>query len=114
MPAAKSTPPAPAGKLSRDQFIGEVVEVLRRHGGRAEKDIVLAEVYRRNRELFDSAYYQQPTGSHRTRWRHQVEWARNDARDRGLIKPPAESGRGMWELTPRGHNWGGGDDRADG
>jgi hypothetical protein len=113
MPPAKDTLTPPADKWKREQFIEEVIEVLDRHGGRAEKDVVIAEVYRRNRELFDTPYYQQPTGVHRTRWRHQVEWARNDAKDRGLIKPPAESGRGIWELTPRGHNWGGSDDRAD-
>jgi len=96
------TPTAPAGNLTRDQFIEEIIAVLQLHGGRAEKDEVVAEVYRRNRELFDTPYYQQYTGAHRTRWQHQVEWARNDAKDRGLIKPPAESGRGVWELTSQG------------
>ena len=98
-------PPAPEGKLSRDQFIEEVVTVLRLRGGRADKDEVISQVYRRNRELFDTPYYQEYTDRQRTRWQHQVEWARNDAKDRGLIKPPAESGRGVWELTPRGMEW---------
>lgn len=105
MPAAKNTPPVPAGKLKRERFIEQVAQILRSHGGRAEKDVVIYEIYRRNRELFDTPYYKQPTGRHRTRWVHQVEWARNDAKDRDLIKPPAESGRGIWELTPRGMNW---------
>lgn len=100
-----SRPPVPADKLTRDQFIEEVISVLQLQGGRAEKDEVITEVYRRNRKLFDTPYYQEGTGRRRTRWQHQVEWARNDAKDRGLIKPPAESGRGIWELTPRGLAW---------
>jgi len=49
MPPAKDTLTPPADKWKREQFIEEVIEVLDRHGGRAEKDVVIAEVYRRGR-----------------------------------------------------------------
>ena len=65
-----SRPPVPADKLTRDQFIEEVISVLQLQGGRAEKDEVITEVYRRNRKLFDTPYYQEGTGRRRTRWQH--------------------------------------------
>jgi len=33
------------------------------------------------------------------RWKHNVAWAKERAKHRGLIKNPRESGMGFWQLT---------------
>jgi hypothetical protein len=36
-----------------------------------------------------------------TRWQHFIAWAKEIAKHEGLVKRPAASGRGYWELTEK-------------
>jgi hypothetical protein len=39
------------------------------------------------------------------RWKNNVQFAQHTAKKMGLIKPPEESGRWIWELTEKGRQW---------
>jgi hypothetical protein len=76
-------------------------------GNAAPKELVEEAVFQRSKAIFAEPFYQELVGAQVgfagvPRWRKNVEFARNTARELGLIKPPAESGRGMWELTDLG------------
>ncbi|GAI53783.1 unnamed protein product, partial [marine sediment metagenome] len=43
-------------------------------------------------------YYQELVSNGVPRWQHNLAWAKERAKKKGLIKPPDESGRGYWEL----------------
>jgi len=89
----------PEKKVTEDALIPDIIEVLRRHGGKAPKAVVDEEIYQRFRSVFEQPWYQK-LGSHRVpRWKHHVAWAKERAKHRGLIKYPEESGIGYWELT---------------
>lgn len=99
----------PADPLTQEKFLKIVIKVLQQVGGRAPKPKVedaIAELYR---DEFKHPWYQEFVGSQLDkgypgipRWKKNVQWARNHAREAGLIKPPEESGRGIWELTGAG------------
>ncbi len=76
-----------------------ILEVLRHLGGRATKQAVHDEIYRRYSDTFNTQYYQDRVESGHVRWVHFIDWARNKLREEGKIKPPEESGRGIWELV---------------
>lgn len=69
----------------------------------ADKRTVEEEIYEMFRSKFADPYWHQPVSHGIPRWKHEVNWARQDAKKKkGLIKPPNESGRGVWELTAAG------------
>ena len=93
-------PKRPKGaKLSQDDLIPYIVEVLRKHGGRARKDEVDRELYERFQATFQQAWYQELVAQGIPRWQHNIAWAKERAKRKGLIKSAEESGRGYWELT---------------
>jgi predicted type IV restriction endonuclease len=93
----------PASKISQSDIIPHILKSILRHGDRALKKTVEDDVYSEFKNLFDQPWYQElTTTANVPRWQHNVAWARNLAKDRGLIKPPEESGRGYWELTELG------------
>lgn len=95
-------PERPRGaKLSQDDLIPYIVEVLRKHGGRARKDEVDRELYERFRTTFQQAWYQELVAQGIPRWQHNIAWAKERAKRKGLIKGASESGRGYWELTSK-------------
>ena len=85
--------------MSESDLIPPLVDVLRRRGGRARKGDVEQEMYRMFHDLFEHPYYQEKVARGIPRWKHYVAWARNKAREDGLIRPTGESGWGYWELT---------------
>ncbi|MEA1944965.1 MAG: winged helix-turn-helix domain-containing protein [Euryarchaeota archaeon] len=89
----------PDNKISQDDLIPYIVDVLRKRGGRARKDEVEQEIYQMLRETFQQHWYQETVSGGIPRWQHNLAWAKERAKKKGLIKRPEESGRGYWELT---------------
>jgi len=83
----------------KGELIPHIVDVLRKHGGRARKDEVEKEIYQMFRETFQQSWYQETVAGGIPRWQHNLAWAKERAKKKGLIKKPEESGRGYWELT---------------
>lgn len=94
------TPIPPSRKISQDDLIPIIVEVLHKRGGKARKEEVEQEIYHMFRETFQQPWYQEKVAQGIPRWQHNLAWAKERAKKRGLIKWPEESGRGYWELTP--------------
>lgn len=97
----KRPPPQvpPDKKISQDSLIPYIVDVLRKHGGRARKDEVERDIYQMFHETFQQPWYQETVSVGIPRWQHNLAWAKERAKKKGLIKSPEESGRGYWELT---------------
>jgi predicted type IV restriction endonuclease len=91
--------PQPDNKLSRDDLIPYIVDVLRKHGGGARKGEVEQDIYQMFREIFQQPWYQKQLKGGVPRWQKHLAWAKEMAKKKGLIKRPEESGWGYWELT---------------
>lgn len=89
-------------KISQDALIPHMVRVLKQHGGRTTKEQVERELYTMFKATFDHPWYQETVSTGIPRWQHNVAWAKERAKKRGLLKRPSESGRGYWELTDKG------------
>jgi hypothetical protein len=89
-----------------------VVTCLRHEfNGKGAKLDVEASLLNKHPE-FNDPYWQKLVGAQPgkgfkgvPRWMKMVEFARNLAKEMGLIKPTQQSGRGQWELTEKGQNW---------
>lgn len=103
-PKPRPKPPATykGKKISQDDLIPHIVIVLQKHGGRARKDQVEEEVYQMFRDAFKEQWYQETVANGVPRWQHNIAWAKERAKKKGLIKRPEDSGRGYWELTTTG------------
>ncbi len=97
------SPPAlqPDKRITQDDLIPYIIRVLRKHGGKARKDEVEQEIYQLLHETFQQPWYQKLVAGGIARWKHNLAWARERAKKKGLIKSPEESGRGYWELTQK-------------
>jgi len=89
-------------KLSLKEIDNALITTLQMLGGSAKKKVVEQKVYDMLQESFRNPWYQEESTPGIQRWKHQVNWARNRARERGLIKSTDESGQGNWELTESG------------
>ncbi|MFQ5862015.1 MAG: winged helix-turn-helix domain-containing protein [Candidatus Brocadiales bacterium] len=98
----KKIPRPPSKRISQADLIPHIIKVLQKHGGRAQKPQVEEEIYQMFKDTFKKPYYQETVSHGVPRWRHNIAWAKERAKKRGLIKPPKDSGRGYWELTPSG------------
>jgi hypothetical protein len=101
----------PATEVNERQLINAIITALRENKGGAAKSVVEDAVFQKFKDEFDDPYYRKMVGAQVgfpgvPRWRKNVEFARNTARQMGLIKHPEESGRGIWALTEIGENWG--------
>jgi predicted type IV restriction endonuclease len=102
-PIRITPPPIPPGRrISQDELIPHIIKVLQKHGGRARKDQVEEEIYQMFKDIFKEPYYQETVANGVPRWQHNIAWAKERAKKRGLIKRPEDSGRGYWELTASG------------
>lgn len=103
-PKPKPQPPTiPEGKkISQDALIPHIVKFLQKHGGRARKDQVEEEIYQMFKDKFKEQWYQETVSNGIPRWQHNIAWAKERAKKKGLIKRPEDSGRGYWELTSSG------------
>jgi len=109
--APPKVPPKPIGqaqtipegkKISQDDLIPHIVKVLQKHEGRARKDQVEEEIYQMFEDTFSEQWYQETVANGVPRWQHNIAWAKERAKRKGLIKRPEDSGRGYWELTTNG------------
>lgn len=91
--------PIPDRRITEDDLIPHIVEVLQRHQGRAPKEVVDKEMYQKLQNIFEQPWYQEFVSGSTPRWRHHVAWAKERAKHRGFIKWPSQSGHGIWELT---------------
>jgi len=90
-------------KITQEDLIPYIVRALKRSNGRAPKKQVDKEIFKELEEIFKLPYYQELVANNKVpRWKHNIAWARDHAQRQGLIKPPLESGRGVWELTEEG------------
>jgi hypothetical protein len=87
------------------ELIREIIACLKQSGGAAPKIAVEKALFEKFNDVFKSSYYSELVGGGIPRWKKNVQFARNTARNMGLIKPPDESGRGNWELTEKGRQW---------
>ncbi len=85
-------------KISQDDLIPHILNILKNHGGRAEKKQVETEIYQMFKPTFDLPWYQELVSWGVPRWKHNIAWAKERAKRRGLIKMPSDSGRGIWEI----------------
>jgi phosphoglycolate phosphatase-like HAD superfamily hydrolase len=97
-----ATPIQDNRKVSQDDLIPFIVKILQKYGGRADKERVEAEIYQMFQSTFEHPWYQELVSHGIPRWQHNVAWARERAKKRGLIRSPKESGRGVWELSEAG------------
>ena len=88
--------------LTADDLIPYMVKVLKKHDGRAQKIQVEHDIYEQLKDIFEHPYYQGTVSHGIPRWRHNLAWAKERAKKRGLIQPPDKSGRGWWALTDKG------------
>jgi len=96
----------PSGEITEMDLVNAIIACLKRHGGKLNKPDVEREVFETFKEQFQHPWYLEPVGGDVPRWQKNVQFARNTACNTlGLIKPPEQSGRGVWELTDKGHNW---------
>jgi len=101
-PIKIGTPPKPihkGKKLSQDDLIPQIIQVLKKHSGCARKDQVEQEIYKMFQDVFKEPWYQETVANGVPRWQHNIAWAKERAKRKGLIKRPDDSGRGYWELT---------------
>lgn len=92
--------------ISCDVLIQHIIKVLGRHEEKVTKKQVEEEIYQTLREIFELPYYQEnPPKVFVPRWQHNIAWAKEKAKGDGLVKWPADSGRGYWELTQKGREY---------
>lgn len=85
-------------------LIPYIIAILRKYGGRARKEEVETEIYKTFCTIFQQDWYQDHVSYGIPRWKHLLAWAKEKAKEKGLIKWPKESGRGYWELTSEGYH----------
>jgi hypothetical protein len=93
--------PVANGQVKEVELIREIIAFLKQRGGSAPKIAVEKAVFEKFKGVFTSQYYAERVGGGVHRWKKNVQFARNTARNMGLIKSPDESGRGNWELTEK-------------
>ena len=94
-----SSIPIPDKRITRDDLIPHIIEVLQGHGGKAPKEVVDKEMYQKFQIIFKQPWYQEIVSNNTPRWKHFVAWAKERAKHRGFIKWPSQSSHGIWELT---------------
>lgn len=92
---------ADSEKISVKSLVPEIIKILQSHGDRARKEQVEKEIFKKFERTFTLPYYQQTVANGIPRWQHNLAWAKEAAKNRGLIKRPSESGRGIWELSKK-------------
>ena len=92
-------------RISQENLIPYIIQVLYDNGGRATKETVEKKIYQMFKNIFNQEYYQETVSHSVPRWRHNIAWAKEMAKQKDLIKNPKDSGRGIWELTSKGERY---------
>lgn len=101
----RENPPKNIESITEIGVISYLIKYLQDMGGSARtKDAELG-VFKMLEKVFRQEHYQINHKDGTPRWKKYIHWARDKAKNRGLIKKPNESGRGIWELTEKGQNY---------
>ena len=93
-------------KYSQDNLIPFVVLVIGSFGGVAYKHEVDEKIYKILEEEFSNQVYHETVSHNVPRWRHDIAWAKERAKQiHGYVKSAEESGHGIWELTNKGKEY---------
>lgn len=93
-------------RITRNDLVLSTIEILKQHGGRARKEQVERDMYKLHKDIFEQDWYQEFVSNNIPRWRHNLAWAKEYAKNKNLIQPPSEAGRGWWVLTDEGWRFG--------
>ena len=88
-------------------WLRAIIEFLQSDGGEASIQSVYEGIYQRFEVECDNPELSIPYASSPSSpaWQTRIRTARDQAVKIGLIYPPNISGRGIWRLTAKGHNW---------
>jgi len=90
-------------KYSQDELIPFLVLVIHSFGGIAMKSEVDNKMYKLLDSEFSKSIYHVTVSNNVERWKHDIAWAKERARQHhGYVKSAEEAGWGIWELTSSG------------
>lgn len=89
-------------KTPQGAFRNPVLEILKKHGGQADRLTVLRELEIAMKDQL-TEYDKSDIKSGTIRWQKSAEWEINIMRDEQLLKPVSETPRGVWSLTKKGY-----------
>jgi len=90
------------GNVRQYDMYDEILRALQWFGRPATKEEVEDIIYKKFKSEFSKEWYQEFVANSVPRWKHNIAWAKEKLKHDGLIKPPSESKRGIWELTEKG------------
>lgn len=95
-------------KYSQDGLIPFLVLVIQSFGGVARKSDVDAKMYKILDSEFSKDVYHETVSHNVERWKHDIAWAKERARQHhNYVKSAEQAGRGIWELTTSGKEYAG-------
>lgn len=93
-------------KYSQDELIPFLILVIQSFGGIAREHDVDKKMYELLSSEFSNNVYHQTVSHNVERWRHDIAWAKERARQHhGYVKSAEEAGWGNWELTSSGKEY---------
>lgn len=93
-------------KYSQDQLIPFLVLVIHSFGGIARKRDVDEKMYELLNSEFSKDVYHETVANDVERWKHEIAWAKERARQHhAYVKSAEDAGWGIWELTSEGKGY---------
>jgi len=89
-------------KTPQGEFRPKILKVLKRHGGELHRGSALKILEQLMADEL-TAYDKGDISSGTIRWQKSAEWEVRVMREEGLLKPVAETTRGVWALSDYGH-----------
>ena len=91
---------------SQDELIQFLVLVIQSFGGTARKSDVDEKMYNILDSEFSNDVYHETVSHNVERWKHDIAWAKERARQHhGYVKSAEEAGWEIWELTSPGKKY---------
>ncbi|WP_043770022.1 hypothetical protein [Desulfobulbus propionicus] len=89
--------------LSQDDLIPILILAIGSMGNKVLKSEVDGKMYELLKKEFSDPVYHEKVANNVPRWKHDVAWAKERAKQHhGYVKSAEQSGRGIWELTSEG------------
>ncbi len=104
-PKTRETPPNGIEKITQQELVPYIIECLKELGGRAKKQEVEKCIYNKLQQIFEQDYYRQTVSHGIPRWKQNIAFAKEIAKNEVLIKRPSEAEWGVWELTEKGFRY---------
>ena len=93
-------------KYSQDELIPFLILVIQSFGGIARKNDVDKKMYELLSSEFSNNVYHQTVSHNVERWKHDIAWAKERARQHhGYVKSAEEAGWETWKLTSLGKEY---------